>query len=141
MLIGLGLNLFQPVTGINVVIYYASVIFQSAGFSKEWAVLLTLLIGIPQLTAVGIAVFAIDRLGRRVMLFISLCGMIFSLTLIGVAFYIGEQHPEGVDTKVGWMSVAALLIYRMTFSIGMGPVPMLVSSEVYPSSIRGKDNF
>ncbi len=50
---GMGLNLFQPLTGINVVIFYAGIIFQTAGFSKEMSVLLTTMVSIPQLIAVG----------------------------------------------------------------------------------------
>ncbi len=50
---------------------------------------------------------------------------------------LGARNNGVMEGLVGWSAVLALLVYRMTFSIGMGPVPLLIASEIYPANIRG----
>ena len=72
------------------------------------------------------------------MLFISLGGMVTSLALLGIAFYQGSKNDGKMEGFIGWIAVFALLVYRMTFSIGMGPIPLLIASEIYPANIKGR---
>ncbi len=70
------------------------------------------------------------------MLHFSLAGIIFGLTVLGFAFF--ELERNRFTLIMGWIAMVALLVYRMAFSMGVGPVPMLLSSEIYPSTIRGE---
>ena len=83
MIVGIGLALFQQVTGINTVIYYAPTIFQSAGFaSASVAILATTGVGVINVLMTVVALLLLDRVGRRPLLLIGMVGMVVSLTML-----------------------------------------------------------
>jgi SP family galactose:H+ symporter-like MFS transporter len=85
LIIGVALAIFQQVTGINTVIYYAPKIFQFAGISSSSAAIFsTLLVGVVNVAFTVVAIILLDRVGRRPLLLVGLAGMVFSLTLLGV---------------------------------------------------------
>lgn len=128
---GMGLAIFQQVTGVNTIIYYTPIIMQMAGFkSAANAILVTLIIGcINVLFAIG-AIFLLDRVGRRRLLLISIAGMFCCLFLLG--YYFGMPH------LMRFPIVGAFLAYLAFFQIGLGPVFWLLISEIYPTRIRGQ---
>ena len=79
-----------------------------------------------------IAILLLDRVGRRPLLLMGLIGMIFSLILLGVVFFL-----PNLTTSLGELSTIALMIYVGSFAIGLGPVFWLVISEIYPLKVRG----
>src|SRR3712207_4461614 len=87
LIIGIGLAIFQQITGINTVIYYAPTILQGVGFSEGGAIAATALgVGVVNVGFTILAVRIIDRAGRRPLLIIGLIGMVVSLALLGVVF-------------------------------------------------------
>jgi SP family galactose:H+ symporter-like MFS transporter len=133
LIVGIGLAIFQQVTGINTVIYYAPTIFQFAGFaSAAVAILATVGIGIINMLMTVVAIRLIDRVGRRPLLLIGLAGMILSLGVLGLAFLL-----PNLSSALGWIAVGSLALYVGSFAIGLGPVFWLLVSEVYPLKIRG----
>jgi sugar porter (SP) family MFS transporter len=128
---GLGLAVFQQITGVNTIIYYTPIIMQMAGFkSASDAILTTLLIGVLNVMFAVSAIPLLDRLGRRRLLLISIAGMFACLLLLSYSF--------GASTPSRHLVVAAFLGYLAFFDIGLGPVFWLLISEIYPTRIRGQ---
>lgn len=133
LIIGVALAIFQQVTGINTVIYYAPKIFQFAGIaSSSSAIFSTLLVGVVNVVFTVVAILLLDRVGRRPLLLVGLAGMVFSLTLLGVSFYLSSLLG-----LIGPLATAGLMIYVASFAIGLGPVFWLLISEIYPLRVRG----
>ncbi len=133
LLLGIGLAIFQQVTGINTVIYFAPVIFQGAGLSSaSAAILATAGIGVVNVVMTIVAIRLVDRLGRRVLLLSGLTGMGVSLCVLAAGFLLGH------GTLLGWVTALSLAVYVGSFAIGLGPVFWLLISEIFPLAIRGR---
>jgi MFS transporter, SP family, galactose:H+ symporter len=131
LLVGVILAIFQQITGVNTIVYYAPTIFQMVGFrSASVAILATFLIGSVGLLLTIVAMFLLDKVGRRPLLLISLTGM--GLTLVHLAYILRNPAP----TK--WLVVTDIVLYLAAFDIGLGPVFWLLISEIYPTTIRGE---
>jgi sugar porter (SP) family MFS transporter len=134
LIVGVGLGVFQQVTGINTVIYYAPMICRSAGFESDAAAILaTVGVGAVNVAMTVVSMWLIDSAGRRPLLLVSLGGMVLSLAVLALAF--GGAAKEG---SLGWVTVAGLMVYVGSFAVGMGPVFWLLIAEIYPLRVRGK---
>lgn len=134
LIIGIGLAVFQQFTGINTVIYYAPVIFQFAGLrSHSAAILATAGVGAINVILTIVAVWLLDRVGRRPLLLYGLAGMIVSLAILGFGFL-----SPNLSQELAWISVICVMFYVACFAIGLGPVFWLMISEIYPLKIRGR---
>jgi len=133
LIVGIGLAVFQQVTGINTVIYFAPVIFQASGLSSaSAAILATAGIGVVNVLMTLIAIWLVDRVGRRVLLLSGLAGMGVSLCVLGLGFLLGT------GPALGWLTAASLAAYVGCFAIGLGPVFWLLISEIFPLAIRAR---
>ncbi len=133
LIVGITLAALQQVTGINTVIYYAPTIFQFAGLgSAEAAIFATLGVGIVNVLLTLVALWLIDRVGRRPLLLVGEAGMVVSLIFLGLGFF---WHGQGGVT--GWITAASLMAYVGFFAIGLGPVFWLIIAEIYPQQVRG----
>ena len=133
LIIGVGLAIFQQITGINTVIYYAPTILEIVGFSAAGAIAATALgVGVVNVGFTILAVRIIDRVGRRPLLIIGLIGMTISLALLGLVFSL-----ESTSTAAGLLATICLALYIASFAISLGPIFWLMISEIYPLSIRG----
>ncbi|KYQ90579.1 sugar transporter family protein [Tieghemostelium lacteum] len=138
-IIGFGLNMFQQFVGINCVIYYSGTILEDAGFTKDSAVLIGALVGIPQLIILLISVWLIDRFGRKPLLIYGLVGMMGGLAILGYSFYGDNDATGKLDNRTkGWLAVAGMVFFKLCFSLGLGPIPAIISTEIYPSKVRSK---
>ena len=133
LIIGIGLAVFQQFTGINTVIYYAPTIFKFAGFQSAAAILATAGVGIINVLLTIVALWLLDRAGRRPLLLYGLVGMIVSLGVLGFAFLSPDMTPVMAGVSVG-----SVMVYVACFAIGLGPVFWLMISEIYPLKIRGR---
>ena len=130
LLVGVGLAIFQQLVGINTVIYYAPTIFGYAGFSSaSSAILATSIVGVMNVLATILSLFLVDRLGRRPLLIGGIGGMVITLAAMGIVFAIGPS-------EAGWFILICLLLYIVSFAIGMGPVFWLMTSELFPNRLR-----
>jgi len=130
VLVGVGLAIFQQITGINTIIYYSPAILRMSGYpSAKAAILAAAVIGVANVLVTIVSISLIDRLGRRFLLLLGTAGMAVALALIGIAFH---QHYAG--TVIFYEMIA----YIVFFGIGLGPVVWLLISEIYPTKIRGK---
>src|ERR671916_3249074 len=131
LIIGIGLAIFQQITGINTVIYYAPTILEIVGFSAGGAIAATALgVGVVNVGFTILAVRIIDRAGRRLLLLIGLVGMTVSLALLGFVFSL-----ESTSSAAGLLATICLGLYIASFAISLGPVFRLMISEIYPLRI------
>jgi MFS transporter, SP family, galactose:H+ symporter len=132
LLIGIGLAIFQQITGINTVIYYAPVIIQSAGISSaSGAILATAGIGLVNVLMTIIAMRLIDRSGRKPLLLIGIAGMAITLGCLGFVFRLSSHTGA-----LAWLAVISMMAYVASFAISLGPIFWLLISEIYPLKIR-----
>ncbi len=139
LIIGVGVMFFQQFTGINTIIYYSPTIFEMAGFGLGGenavydAILPALPIGFVNVLFTVVAIFLVDRWGRKPLLYLGLSGMILSLITIGIAFTFFNDNAVALK----WMSFTSMIIYIPFFAISLGPIAWLLISEVFPTKIRG----
>jgi sugar porter (SP) family MFS transporter len=136
-----GLAVFQQVTGINAVIYYADKIFGYAGFTTphDQTIATILAVGVVNVLATLIAIAWIDKFGRKPLLYAGLAGMTVALVAIGVAFAFLTNHAGGGAPSVtGIVTLLATVVYIASFAFSLGPVVWTVISEIFPNRIRGK---
>jgi sugar porter (SP) family MFS transporter len=132
LVVGIGLAIFQQITGINTVIYYAPVIIQSAGISSaSGAILATAGIGLVNVLMTIVAMRLIDRVGRKPLLLTGIAGMVVTLGLLGYVFRAASQNGA-----LAWLAVISMMGYVGSFAISLGPIFWLLISEIYPLKIR-----
>jgi sugar porter (SP) family MFS transporter len=132
LIVGVGLAVFQQITGINTVLYYAPTILSSIGLGTLTAILATVGIGIVNVALTVVALWQVDRLGRRPLLLISVGGMAVMLGVLGAVF-----HFTALSGTVAWIAVASLALYVAFFAVGLGPIFWLMIAEIYPLQVRG----
>ena len=133
LMVGILLAVFQQITGINTVIYYAPTLLQGAGFGNSAALLANVVNGVVNVGMTIVAIWLLDRAGRRPLLLSGTAGMAVGMAVTACAF-IGGENLHGA---LAYVAVAGLLIYTGSFAIGLGPVFWLLIAEIYPLRIRG----
>ncbi|XWS46759.1 hypothetical protein CRYUN_Cryun14cG0095500 [Craigia yunnanensis] len=132
VIIGVGLMVFQQFGGINGICFYVSNIFELAGFS---ATVGTIIYAILQVVITGLSATVIDKAGRKPLLLVSSTGLVLACILSGIAFYL-KNHNLALNS-VPILAVTGILLYIGSFSVGMGAVPWVVMSEIFPINIKG----
>ncbi len=119
------------ITGINTIIYYGSILLrEQAAQSASSAVGANVLIGVINLAGTIVAMFTIERLGRRVLLLAGSAGMAVSLAALGLAFHHNARSFH--------LILALILAYVFCFAISLGPVVWVYISELFPTTVRGR---
>jgi SP family galactose:H+ symporter-like MFS transporter len=133
LIVGTGLAMFQQITGINTVIYFAPQIFQAAGLSSaSVSILATAGVGAVNVGLTIVSMWLIDRAGRRALLLWSLGGMAATLLILAVGFALGTSGP------LAWITVLSVAAYVAFFAVGLGPVFWLLIAEIFPLAVRGR---
>ncbi|XP_027164934.1 sugar transporter ERD6-like 16 isoform X1 [Coffea eugenioides] len=133
VMIGVGLMVFQQFIGINGISFYASETFAEAGLSSGKTGTVAYAIVQVLLTVVG--ALLMDKSGRRPLLMVSASGTFIGCFLTGASFYL-----KGQNLLLEWvplLAVSGVLIYIAAFSIGMGAVPWVIMSEIFPINVKG----
>ena len=126
-IIAVMLMLFQQFGGINAVIAYASQMLRDAGISD--ANVAEIAIGIVQFLGTGISCLIVDKLGRRFLLMYPTLVMSISMIVLGASRYFGG-FPS-------YITLICLCFFITGFALGMGPIPWVIMSEVFPTKVRG----
>jgi len=129
LVIGVVLAVLQQVTGINVFLYFGTEIFKKMGAGTNAALLQTIVVGIVNLTFTILAIWTVDRIGRRPLMMVGSAGMGISLVAMGLA---GYMQWTGL-----WM-LLFILGYIACFALSVGPVTWVILSEIFPTRIRGR---
>ncbi|PNX80594.1 putative polyol transporter 6-like protein [Trifolium pratense] len=134
----IGIHFFEHATGIEAVMLYSPKIFKKAGVTnKEKRLLATIGVGLTKIFFLLIALFLLDKVGRRRLLQISVGGMIIGLTILGFSLTMVDQSNE----KVSWaltLCIVATYAYVAFFNLGLGPVTWVYSSEIFPLKLRAQ---
>jgi SP family arabinose:H+ symporter-like MFS transporter len=129
LIVGMVLALFSQITGINAIIYYAPEIFKNIGFGTNSALYQTVIIGTTNTIFTFIAIWLIDKAGRRTLLLWGVSGMTICLSAIGLMFYL--------EVGSGPWLLIFILGFVGSFSASLGPIPWVMISEIFPTKIRG----
>jgi sugar porter (SP) family MFS transporter len=137
MIFGLGIAFFQQATGINAIFYYLPTIFASSGGELSTSFAQSVLVGLVNVGMTFVAIWLIDRLGRKPLLCIGLIGTTLSLLTISWAFHaanasIGGGSPVSHENVV----LIAIITYVASFAISLGPVMWVLLSEIFPNEER-----
>lgn len=132
--LGIGLQIIQQLTGINVVMYYAPKIFALAGFEdvteQMWG---TVTVGVTNVLATFIAIAFVDRLGRKPIMYAGFAVMGLAMVTVGLLFNADiSKNPQ-----LGYPAIAALLVFIIGFAMSAGPIVWIICSEIYP--LAGRD--
>lgn len=129
ILIGIALSAFQQFVGINVVLYYAPEIFKKMGSGTDAALLQTIIVGIINLTFTVVAIFTVDKYGRKPLMIIGAIGMALSMTILGTLFF---------TQNIGMPALICMLTYTASFAVSWGPVCWVLLAEIFPNKIRSQ---
>jgi sugar porter (SP) family MFS transporter len=132
--VGVLMAIFQQITGINTVIYYAPTLLAGAGLGNSASLLANVVNGAVNVGMTIVAIRLLDRTGRRPLLLTGTAGMAVGMILTGLAFLGGNQ----LHGWTAYLGIAGLLIYTGSFAVGLGPVFWLMIAEIYPLRIRGQ---
>lgn len=127
--LGCMLAFFQQITGINVVINYAPGILGKVGIAGSDPMLQTVFVGAANLLFTVIALWLCDKFGRKTLLVSGCAGLVLSLGYLTYAFSIDAPSNIGI--------LVAILAYIAFFALSLSPLMFVVTSEMYPSHIRG----
>ena len=118
---GIFLSVFQQFVGINVVLYYAPEIFKSMGSGTEVSLLQTIIVGAVNLSFTVLAIFTVDRFGRKPLQIIGALGMAVSMMALGFSFYFDS---------VGIGALIFMLLYTASFAMSWGPVTYCTPASI-----------
>ena len=131
VVICLGLFMFQQLSGINTIMYYAPTIYKHAGFvGAHGQILASVCDGVVFIVATVVGIWTVDSIGRRALFFIGFIGMILCLTLLGHAY--GTTGSNALR----YIALSTVLGYIFFFGISLGPLSYLIMSELFPLNVR-----
>ncbi|MEX2511661.1 MAG: sugar porter family MFS transporter [Cyclobacteriaceae bacterium] len=129
---GMAIAILGQFMGVNAVLYYGPSIFESSGLSGGDALYYQVMVGLVNVLTTILALFIIDRVGRKKLVYFGVSGMVLSLMLISLFFFKGEQ--------LGWSSELLLILfltYIFSTAISISAVIFVLLSEMYPNKVRG----
>ena len=129
LVIGILLSVFQQAVGINVVLYYAPTIFKGLGFGNDAAMYQTVIMGFINILFTLVAIFTVDKFGRKPLLIIGSIGMAIGMFAIGLLAHL---------QIIGMSTLVFIVIYSASFMMSWGPICWVLISEIFPNTIRGK---
>ncbi|XP_052188066.1 sugar transporter ERD6-like 7 isoform X2 [Diospyros lotus] len=132
VIIGVGLMVCQQLGGINGICFYVASIFESAGFSSSLGTILYACLQLP-VTAIGATL--VDRVGRKPLILVSGTGLVLGCILPAISFYMKENEIAVKASPI--LAVTGILVYIGSFSVGMGAVPWVIMSEIFPINVKG----
>ena len=128
IIIGILLSLFKQAIGINAVLYYAPRMFENAG-AEGGGMMQTVIMGIVNILFTLVAIFTVDRFGRKPLLIIGSIGMAIGAFAVAICDNIGLK---------GIIPVLSIIVYAAFFMMSWGPICWVLISEIFPNTIRGK---
>lgn len=128
IIIGILLSVFQQIIGINAVLYYAPRMFENAG-AEGGGMMQTVIMGIVNILFTLVAIFTVDRFGRKPLLIIGSIGMAIGAFAVAICDNIGLK---------GIIPVLSIIVYAAFFMMSWGPICWVLISEIFPNTIRGK---
>ena len=132
LIVGVGLAMLQQFSGINTIIYYAPTIINNTGFGASASILATVGIGVVNVLFTLVAIWLIDKVGRKKLLLAGLTGMTLGTIILGLGFLL-----PSLSGIVSWITLAAMLLYIASFAASFGPIVWVMLPEIFPLQVRG----
>ena len=129
IIIGILLSFFQQAVGINVVLYYAPRIFQNMGATGDASMLQTVVMGIVNIIFTVVAIFTVDKLGRKPLLIVGSLGMMLGMAALAALSFCNS---------IGLAALVFIIIYTASFMMSWGPICWVLISEIFPNTIRSQ---
>jgi len=125
----------QQLSGMNAVMFYAVGIFEAAGSSLNSNVE-NIIIAVVQVVSTIAGALVMDKLGRRLLLLLSAGFMMISISLLGMYFYFASHGFDKLAHELQILPVISLSLFVSMFSIGFGPIPWLMMSELFNPEVK-----
>jgi sugar porter (SP) family MFS transporter len=136
LIVAIGLAVFQQIIGINTIIYYAPTTLTNVGYGAAAAIYANLIIGVVNVVMTFVAIWLIDRVGRKPLLLTGLVGMVLSLTVLGVSSLLLPQPSNPTDPEA-IITLLCLAGFIISFAATWGPTVWVMLPEVLPLRVRG----
>ncbi|MFZ1290863.1 MAG: sugar porter family MFS transporter [Melioribacteraceae bacterium] len=130
LLIGISLAMFSQFSGINAIMYYGIKILGEAGLGANDAFWSQITIGIVNVFFTIVAIFTIDKFGRKPLLIWGVSGAVISLVAVGILFVMNVSSST--------LLLIFILFFIACFAVSFGPVVWVILAEIYPTRIRGR---
>lgn len=129
IIIGILLSFFQQAIGINVVLYYAPRIFENMGATGDVSMIQTVVMGIVNIIFTVVAIFTVDKIGRKPLLIIGSVGMMIGMTALAILSF---------SEAIGLAALIFIILYTASFMMSWGPICWVLISEIFPNTIRSQ---
>jgi MFS transporter, SP family, sugar:H+ symporter len=136
LVVGMGLAIFQQITGINTIVYYAPTTLTNVGYGAAAAIYANVIIGVVMVLMTLVAIRFIDSIGRKPLLLGGLVGMVVSLAVLGIFSLLLPQPSSPSDPAV-IITLVCLAAYIASFAATWGPVVWVMLPEIFPLKVRG----
>ncbi len=136
LLFAIGIAFFQQITGINAIFYYLPTIFTQAGGGLATAFAQSVVVGLVNLGMTFVAIWLIDRIGRRPLLIVGVSGMAVALLSISWAFHAAQATSGAAPSVNAPLVLCAIIGFVACFAISLGPVMWVMLAEIFPNEQR-----
>ncbi|MFS8031219.1 putative major facilitator, sugar transporter, major facilitator superfamily [Helianthus anomalus] len=134
LITGFGIQCFQQITGIDATVYYSPEILQTAGIEEKSRLLAaTVAVGVTKTAFILVAILLIDKVGRKPLLYVSTIGM--TVCLCGLAISLSVFKGSSLGIALAILAICGNVAF---FSIGIGPVCWVITSEIFPLRLRAQ---
>ncbi|KDP40152.1 hypothetical protein JCGZ_02150 [Jatropha curcas] len=136
LIIAIMLQIFQQFTGINAIMFYAPVLFQTVGFGNDAALLSSVVTGTVNVLCTIVSVVVVDRAGRRILLIEACLQMLITQTVIGVILMKDLKPTGDLPSSEALIVVVMVCVFVAGFAWSWGPLGWLIPSETFPLETR-----
>ncbi|XP_052191046.1 sugar transport protein 8-like [Diospyros lotus] len=136
LIIGIMMQVFQQCTGINAIMFYAPVLFQTMGFKNNASLLSAVITGIVNVASTFVSIFAVDKIGRRKLLLQACVQMFIAQASIGAILLVHLKTTGSLDKGLAALVVVLVCVFVMSFAWSWGPLGWLIPSETFPLETR-----
>ncbi|CAK9877158.1 unnamed protein product [Sphagnum jensenii] len=130
------MQFFQQFTGINAIMFYAPVLFQTLGFKSDASLYSAVITGAVNVVSTVVAIVVVDRAGRRILLLEAGVQMFISQTAIAIILAVGMKNGVSLSHSLGIVVVVLICVYVSSFAWSWGPLGWLIPSEIFPLEAR-----
>ncbi|KAL5849736.1 hypothetical protein ACOSQ3_007789 [Xanthoceras sorbifolium] len=136
LIIGVLLQVFQQFTGINAIMFYAPVLFQTVGFKNDASLLSSVITGVVNVASTLVSIYAVDKVGRRILLLQACFQMFICQTAIGAILLAHLKATNSLTKTEAIIVVLLVCLFVMSFAWSWGPLGWLIPSETFPMETR-----
>ncbi|XP_010256217.1 PREDICTED: sugar transport protein 6-like [Nelumbo nucifera] len=136
LVIAILLQIFQQFTGINAIMFYAPVLFQTVGFKNDASLLSSVITGLVNVLSTMVSIYLVDRAGRRVLLLQASVQMFITQAIIGAILTMDLSATGSLGRTEAAIVVVLVCLFVMSFAWSWGPLGWLIPSETFPLETR-----